>query len=172
MGEDFRLRVAHDADAGAVTGVLSSAYTRLMAADYDPAVLAAALPAMTQAQPDLLASGTYYVQEVGQETGQGQVVACGGWTRPAPGPRRVEDGVAHVRHLGAHADWTRRSLAAGILDRCKREARASGVHTLQCFSSLGAEAFYAAFGFTVTGRMSIAIGGTMTLPMVAMGTRI
>ncbi len=160
----IELRVARLADTDAVTAVLASAYPALLAPDYDPAVLAVALPSMTTANPGLLASGTYYVQVAPG----GRIVACGGWTRAEPGTNRIEDEVAHVRHFGTHVDWIRRGLAAGIFARCRQEALAAGVRTFRCYSSLGAAPFYTALGFRIVERIDLSIGGKTTFPTIAM----
>ncbi len=157
------LRVARPADAAAVDAVLASAYPALMVPDYDPALMAITLPAMTVANAGLLASGTYYVQEA---TGS-RIVSCGGWTREAPGTDTLENGVAHVRHFGTHVDWVRQGLGTGIFERCRQEALAAGVHTFRCFSSLGAERFYVSLGFCTVERMELDIGG-MKFPTIAM----
>ena len=162
--QQFDLRVARQSDAEAVTAVLESAYPGLMAADYDAAVLAVTLPAMTRANAALLASGTYYVQE----THGAGIVSCGGWTHEEPGTNKVENGVAHVRHFGTHVDWVRRGLGAGVFARCKQDAVAAGVHTFRCFSSIGAETFYASLGFGVVERTEIVIGGRLKFPTVVM----
>ncbi len=163
-GEQFNLRTARETDAEAVTAVLANAYPQLMAADYDPAVLALVLPTMTVANAGLLASGTYHVQEV---TG-GRIVACGGWTHQEPGSNRIESGVAHVRHFGTHTNYIRNGLGRGIFERCKQEALAAGVHTFRCFSSLGVEPFYAALGFTLVERTHVSIGGDKKFPTITM----
>ncbi len=160
----FSLRVAGRADADAVSAVLASAYRALMAGDEGPAVLAVTLPAMTAANPALLASGTYYVQEAAG----GRIVSCGGWTREEPGTSRVENGLAHMRHFGTHAGWIRRGLGAGIFERCRQDALAAGVRTFRCFSTIGAEAFYASLGFRTAERVDLTIGGVVKLPVVIM----
>ena len=160
----FDLRVARQTDAEAVTAVLASAYPGLMAADYDPAVMAATLPALTIANPVLLASGTYYVQEASG----GRIVSCGGWTHAEPGTDKIEDGVAHLRHFGTHVDWIRKGLGTGIFGCCRREALAAGIRSFRCFSSLGAEAFYVSLGFRAVGRMDLTLSGNMSLPMITM----
>lgn len=76
----MRLRTADPSDALAVTALLERAYPTLMAAFYDADVLAVALPAMSKANPALLASRTYYVVEDGE-----QIIGCGGWTAEKPG---------------------------------------------------------------------------------------
>ena len=163
-GHRFHLRVARQTDADAVTAVLASAYPGLMAPDYDPAVLVLTLPAMTVANPALLASGTYYVQEAPG----GRIVSCGGWTHDEPGTKKLENGVAHVRHFGTHVDWIRKGFGSAIFERCKQEALAAGVHTFKCFSSLGAETFYASLGFRAVERIDLTIGGNMKFPTITM----
>ena len=95
------------------------------------------------------------------------MVSCGGWTREEPGTNRVQDGLAHVRHFGTHVDWIRKGLGAGIFERCRQEALAAGVHTFRCFSSLGAERFYAFLDFCVVERVELSIAG-MRFPTVVM----
>ena len=163
-GDEFTLRVARPTDAEAVSAVLASAYPALMAADYDPAVLAVTLPAITVANPGLLASGTFYVQALPA----GQIVSCGGWTHEEPGTKKLENGVAHIRHFGTHVDWLRHGLGSGIFRRCRMEARAAGVHAFMCFSSIGAEPFYASLGFRVVERIDLTIGSGLKFPSVTM----
>jgi hypothetical protein len=58
---EYALRVAAPGDNETVSALLSASYKRLLAPDYEPCILAAALPLMTRANPRLLESGTYYV---------------------------------------------------------------------------------------------------------------
>jgi hypothetical protein len=80
MRDHFSIRAASSDDAEEVTALLQVAYPRLMAASYTPEQLRA-LEVMTQANPKLLQSGTFYVVQ----NEQGRVVACGGWTCERPG---------------------------------------------------------------------------------------
>lgn len=148
------LRIALPEDADAVTAVLADAYAALMPQSYDTAALAAVLPAMTRANPTLLTSGTYYVQELAD----GRIVACGGWTHEEPGTGKIELGIAHVRHFATASNMIRRGLASRILGRCITEAGTAGVHTLMTYASLHAEPFYASFGFVVLRRTAVEIG--------------
>jgi hypothetical protein len=68
---------------------------------YDDAVLAVALPLMTQANPMLLASGSYYLTI----TEESRTVACGGWTHERPGSGEIVPSLAHIRHFATHPDW-------------------------------------------------------------------
>src|SRR5262245_19657546 len=126
----YSLRAARRDDAAAVSALLEASYRQLLAPDYDPRLLAVALPLMIRANPRLLASGTY---DVAQAAGEA-IVGCGGWTMEAAGGGESTPGVGHIRHFAIHPDWTRRGIGRALLDRCLEEARASGIETLECFS--------------------------------------
>ncbi len=150
-----RIRVARLDDQGAVTSVLRSAYSRLMAGAYEPSVLAAAVASMGRANPALLTSGAYYVVEVDT----GGIVACGGWTRAAPGSGTVAEGVAHLRHFATHADWSGQGFGGLIFERCATDAGKAGIATFECYASLNAERFYNSLGLTTIGAMEIVLTG-------------
>ena len=57
------IRVATPQDELAVTAVQEASYSILMLEKYDLTTLSAVLPLITQANPKLLQSGTYYVAE-------------------------------------------------------------------------------------------------------------
>jgi hypothetical protein len=59
-------------------------------------------------------------------------------------------------------------LGKAIFERCRQEALAEGVHGFRCFSSLGAEPFYASLGFHVVERAEITIGGGLKFPSITM----
>jgi GNAT superfamily N-acetyltransferase len=158
------IRIAKPDDEPAVGVLLEASYPELMRRGYDAAVLAAALPVMTRANPVLLASGTYYLAETASRC----IVGCGGWTRERPGSGEVEDGVGHVRHFATHPDWIGRGVGRGIYEVCEREARVAGINRFECYASLNAEGFYAALGFRTTRRIDLALTSDHVLPCVAM----
>ena len=164
MMAEITLRVATPADAARVTALLEASYPPLMADGYEEAELAVALPLMTRANPALLSSGTYYVAEAAK----GQVVGCGGWTRERPGTMEVTEGLAHIRHFGTHPDWLGRGVGRAIYELCEKEARAAGIQRLECYSSLNAERFYLALGFTKAGPMELPLDEGVGLPAVLM----
>ena len=69
----FAVRPACRSDISAVDALLARAYPRLLAKDYTADVLQRALPVIGCAQPDLVASGTYYLIEE-----QGSLLGAGG----------------------------------------------------------------------------------------------
>lgn len=164
MTPQFSVRPATPDDAPAVTELLEASYPVLMAAGYDDATLALALPLMTRANPALLQSGTFYVAE----TEDGVIVGCGGWTFEHPGSGKTEPGLVHIRHFGTHADWTGRGVGRAIFQRCLIDARSAGAERFQCYSSLNAEGFYAALGFRAVRRESVRMSDELCLPVVFM----
>ncbi len=59
MAEALRLRVAVPEDAARISQVLAASYGTLWQGAYPPEVLAAVLPLVSRARPELLASGRY-----------------------------------------------------------------------------------------------------------------
>src|SRR5215203_7163569 len=97
----YSTRLATPNDFAGVGLLLRASYPTLMASAYEPAILEPALELMARANPGLLASGTYYVAEVGD-----LIAGCGGWTREYPGRTDVQPELAHLRHFGTHPQWT------------------------------------------------------------------
>lgn len=183
MDRPYTIRIATAGDAIPIGRLLSVSYSTLMKPAYEAATLNAALRRMTVANPQLLASGTYYVAE----TPHGQLVGCGGWTREQPGTRvRVADrpsaassiesghpaadegSRAHIRHFATHPDWTGRGIGRALYERCEAEAGAAGATGFDCYASLNAEGFYAALGFRRIVELVIPMGEGVNLPCILM----
>jgi len=164
MAAHYEVRVATLGDAEAVGRLLRASYPRLMSPSYDEALLSPALKIMTKANPMLLGSSTYYVAELSA----GSLVGCGGWTRERPGTATIEPRLGHVRHFAVHPDWTRLGIGRAILTFCERDARAAGVTSLECYSSLNAEKFYASLGFKRLREMDLELEPNVALSAVLM----
>jgi N-acetylglutamate synthase-like GNAT family acetyltransferase len=160
--EAYSVRVADPRDNKSVSDLLSASYPVLLAPDYDPRLLSAALPLIINANTRMLASGTYYVAV----TGGGAIVGCGGWTAEAPGGGESKPGIGHVRHFAVHPDWTRRGVGSALLNICIEEAQFRGVGTLECFSTLTAESFYRSAGFVVVDAIAMQLSPAVALPGV------
>lgn len=137
----------------AVSSVLAASYSVLYRGWYRDDILDKALPAMTRAQPELLASGRYFVVEIG-----GGVISCGGWSSANP-RGGMNASKAHIRHFGTHPDFLNRGAAGAIMRRCLEEARAANFPEMECVSSLAAEAFYMKHGFDTAAPTTITVGG-------------
>ena len=149
------IRVATPADREMLDGLIAASYATLDDGLYDRAALAAAMPAMSKANPKLLASGTYYIVEI-----DGEPAACGGWTREAPHTGLIED------HILIQA--TRRDAARGLLDHCLAEAAAAGIRLMKSQSTLLAEPFYASAGFRRVAAAKAEMAPGIELPVVRM----
>jgi GNAT superfamily N-acetyltransferase len=164
----FIVRTAQPSDAPAVSDLLAASYPVLLASDYEPDLLADALPHMTRANPALLASGTYYVVEV-QDT-PGLLVGCGGWTLERPGApeERVDPTHGHIRHFATHPAWIHRGVGRALFGRCVADARTIGVRIFECYATTVAEPFYRALGFKTVNHMVVLMGDGLAFPSVHM----
>jgi N-acetylglutamate synthase-like GNAT family acetyltransferase len=158
------IRTATPVDSDAVSVLLETSYSLLLGGHYDSRTLELALPYMVKANPTLLTSGTYYVQEVRP----GTIVGCGGWTREKPGSNEIVEGEAHIRHLAVHPDWTNRGTGKALITRCINDAKSVGIHKLHCFSTLNAERFYRTCGFRSIEKIDVQMGQTVTFPCILM----
>ena len=134
-----------------------------MRESHDPAVLDAALPLMTRANPVLLASGTYYLAE----SDAGLAVGCGGWSRERPGSGEVAPELAHIRHFATHPEWIGRGIERALYARCEQDARAAGIRRFECNASLNGEGFYAALGFAPVRPIELPMG-SVAVPAILM----
>lgn len=156
MGEAiFSIRIAEPMDAAAVSHVLARSFGVLYRGWYQDDVLNAALPAMTRANPALLASGRFFVAEI-----EGRIVACGGWSAEKPGGALVPR-LAHARCFATDPDFINRGCGGAILARSLKEAAAAGFAEMESISSLTAEAFYARNGFHAVSMVRQPMGGAI-----------
>ncbi|WP_428339213.1 GNAT family N-acetyltransferase [Mesorhizobium amorphae] len=93
-----------------------------MRTSYDPAVLDAALPLITRANPALLSAGTYYLAVDDIDI----AVGGGGWSWERPGSSEVTPGLAHIRHFATRPEWLGRGVGSALYGRCEEDARWSG----------------------------------------------
>ena len=100
---------------------------------YDEQQVASSVVYIGHLDEAMVEDGTYFVHEV-----DGEIVACGGWSRrnklfAGPGDAEDDDRLldsrtepARVRAMFVHGDWTRRGLGRAILEACEDAARAEG----------------------------------------------
>ena len=156
MQHDIRISTA--ADFNGVDALLKRSYPVLLKPDYPAEVLAQALPLMTNAQPDLLACGTFYVVEC-----KGQIVAAGGWT-----PDRKVATRGHIRHVMTDHRMPRTGLGRLVVSKCLETARAAGIEVMECWSTRTAERFYQAMGFRSVSRFDVMLPGEVPFPSIRM----
>ena len=146
-----------------VEALLRRSYTALLAPAYDAELLAQALPVLTRAQDTLLTSGRYFLL---RDEG-GKVVAAGGVTDAAPGTGVPTPGLAHIRHVAVDPDRSGEGIGRRLMEHLFDVARAADADRVESLSTLNAEPFYAAMGFTRTEPVDLSMGG-IQFPSVRM----
>jgi GNAT superfamily N-acetyltransferase len=161
------IRPATPDDRDALERVIADCYAAVYPGWYDADVLAEAMPAMLKIDPALLASGRYFVASAGPS-----IAGCGGWSTQTPGNRAEASGTGHIRHFATDPGFMRRGVGGAILDRCINDARAAGIVTMRCFSSLPAEAFYARHGFKRIDTVNVMLGDSASFGAVLMEKKL
>jgi GNAT superfamily N-acetyltransferase len=178
MGEPV-LRVATPDDEAAVGTLMKESVAALFPRFYDERQSASAVRYVAQVDRTLLADGTYFVLESGNET-----VACGGWSRrdklytgsgDSEGDARALDPSsepARVRAMFVRADWTRRGLGRRILEACEAAARDEGFRQLALVATMPGLPLYLAYGFRSLEEVEVAMPGGVTITCAAMEKQI
>ena len=127
----------------------------------------------------LVADGTYFVHEA-----DGEIVACGGWSRrnrlfAGEGEGEDDDRLldpatepARVRAMFVRSDWTRQGIGKAILEACEKAAAAEGFSRLVLGATLPGVPLYAAFGFIETGRFELETPDGVKLECASMEKKI
>ncbi len=173
------LRVATADDESAIDALMKESVARLFPRFYDERQTASAVRYIADLDRTLVADGTYYVLEA-----DGEVVACGGWSRrnklytgsgDADGDERLLDPAtepARVRAMFVRSDWTRRGLGRRILEECEAAARAEGFRKLELLATLPGVPLYLAFGFVALGEVEATMPDGVAVACVSMEKRL
>src|SRR6188474_3511291 len=169
------LRLARLDEADAIDALMKASTHDLFPAWYDAEQTAAAIKYVASVDRALIADGTYFVAEA-----DGELVACGGWSRrdkmyagggDAPGDARLLDPAtesARVRAMFVRSDWTRRGLGRTILEACEAAAAEGGFRRLVLVATLPGVPLYEAYGFRALEEIEITTPDGVTLPTVVM----
>jgi len=153
------LRVATPADARMVETLMKESAAGLFSRFYRPDQVASGIRYVAHIDPMLLDDGTYYVLE-----SDGELVACGGWSRrarPYAGSGESADDdrlldpaseAANIRAMYVRPDWTRRGLGRRILEASEAAALSEGFRRLALVATLSGVPLYLAYGFTPVGE--------------------
>jgi GNAT superfamily N-acetyltransferase len=174
------LRVANLADAPPIDALMKASAAAIFPDYYDEAQTASALRYVSRVDPDLLADGTYFVVE-----DDGELVACGGWSRrgrvymgsadTADDNRYLDPATeaAHIRAMFVRQDHTRRGLGRKILEASEDAARAMGFGRMELVATLPGIPLYRAFGYEPTAEIEdIVLADGVLLPCQAMTKRL
>jgi len=173
------LRIATLEDAPAIDALMKDSAAALFPAYYDDRQTASAVRFVAQVDLMLLADGTYFALEAGDE-----LVACGGWSRRD----RLYTGSGHsddegrlldpetepakVRAMFVRGDWTRRGLGRRIIEECERAARAERFRRLALLATLPGVPLYTACGFEPLEDVEVALEDGVVMACVAMEKRL
>jgi GNAT superfamily N-acetyltransferase len=123
----------------------------------------------------LIEDGTYFVH-----VWQGQIVACGGWSKrdrlytgsgEGQSDARLLDPArepARVRAMFVRADWARRGLGRAILRSCQDAARSAGFRSLSLMATLPGVPLYRSFGFTEIEKTAVTMPDGVRIDAVSM----
>jgi GNAT superfamily N-acetyltransferase len=159
MTETLTIRRSNRTDFADIDKMLADSYPRLLAADYPPSMLVTALPIISRARPELVASGRYFVAEEG-----GRIVGAGGWSMGAAG-------IGDIRHVVTDYRHQRRGIGRCLMQVVLADARATGLVGLECLSSRTAQPFYESLGFRTIGPVSVPLRPGIAFPAIRMTLR-
>jgi GNAT superfamily N-acetyltransferase len=169
------LRLARLDEADAIDALMKASTRDIFPTVYTAEQTASAMRYVAAVDRQLLSDGTYFVFDV-----DGELVACGGWSKrakvysgsgDAEGDDRLLDPAteaAHVRAMFTRSDWTRRGLGRRILEACEAAARADGFRLMTLGATLPGLPLYVAFGFRRTGEADVVMPDGVALECVWM----
>ena len=169
------MRLAVASDAPAISALMEGSIRAIFPAYYDPQQVESSVEHIGHLDLQLIDDGTYFVHEA-----DGEIVACGGWSRrnklfagrgDADDDDRLLDPAsepARVRAMFVRGDWTRRGLGRAILEACEDAARAEGFADLVLGATLAGAPLYLAFGFEEAERMDVKMPDGVEVTVISM----
>ena len=168
-------RLATPDDADRITALMRSSVLGIFPRFYNERQTASAAVYIARLDLALIEDRTYFVHEI-----DGDMVACGGWSRRGrlyagsvsqDGDDRLLDPdaeAAHIRAMFVRADWTRRGLGRALLESSQAAARAWGFRMLDLMATLPGVPLYRAFGFRDVRIAAINMPDGVTVDAVVM----
>ena len=169
------LRLATIADCADLERVMKASARELGAAFYDERQNAGFIAYVAVLDRQLVEDGTYFVVEE-----QGELAACGGWSRrdklftgndtSAGGARLLVPGKepARVRAMFVSPRFARRGLGRRILEACEDAARTAGFQAVELMATLPGVPLYAIAGYAELAPFDVALPDGTPLPCVRM----
>ena len=152
-------RLARPEDIPAIAALMRASVVEIFPAFYDERQTESAALHVSHLDEMLVEDGTYFVHEA-----NGEIVACGGWSRrnrlyAGEGEAEDDDRLldpatepARIRAMFVRSDWTRQGIGRAILEASEAAARAEGFSRMALGATLPGVPLYAAYGFVETGR--------------------
>jgi GNAT superfamily N-acetyltransferase len=176
---EAELRIATPADAEQIDALMKESAAAIFPRWYGEREAASAIEHVAAVDRMLLEDGTYFVLEA-----DGDVVACGGWSRRdrlytgsgdgADDARLLDPATeaARVRAMFVRDDWTRRGLGRRIIDACEEAARAEGFRRMELGATLPGVPLYAACGFEPVEELEVVLADGVPLSCLWMAKPI
>ena len=168
-------RIARPTDGPAIAELMRASVLDLFPRFYDEQQTASAAIYVAHLDEQLIEDGTYFVHEA-----DGEIVACGGWSRrgklyTGSGDAEDDDRLldpkhepARVRAMFVRGDWTRRGLGRAILEACEAAARDEGFQNLVLGATLPGVPLYRAFGFREVETFMLTMPDGVSVEAVSM----
>jgi GNAT superfamily N-acetyltransferase len=172
-------RLAVPGDEAAITALMRASVNAHFPSVYTAEQTRSAAAYIADVDRQLIDDGTYFVH-----TWQGEIVACGGWSKRdrlyagaahGRGDARLLDPAtepARVRAMFVREDWTRQGLGRAILRSCQDAARAAGFQAMSLMATLPGVALYRSFGFNEIETTEVVMPDGVRLETVSMGRLI
>ncbi len=169
------LRLATIEDVEAIEALMKASTRDLFPRVYSEEQTRSSMEHIAVPDPMLIEDGTYFVIEV-----DGELVACGGWSRRdklytgsgtgATDARLLDPATesARVRAMFVRSDWTRRGLGTLILEASVEAAKTEGFRTLSLMSTMPGLPLYEKYGFVIVARVDIAMPDGMAIAGASM----
>lgn len=176
MGEPLTIRLATSAEVPVLEVLIAASVRALSLAYYSSAQIESALVHVFGVDTQLIADGTYFVAELGE-----QIVGCGGWSKRRTlfgGDQMKTDDdnlldptsePARIRAFFVHPDFARRGIGKQFIEVCEQAAIAAGFRRLELAATLPGEPMYLAVGYEVIERWEHRLADGTALPLVRMG---
>jgi GNAT superfamily N-acetyltransferase len=173
------LRLARPSDADAIEELMKASARELFPRYYDERQTASGVEHIAELDTQLIEDGTYFVHEA-----EGEIVACGGWSRrykPWAGKVSSEEDArlldprtepARIRAMFVRGDWTRRGLGRAILAASANAARAEGFRELILGATGPGEPLYRACGFEEKERIAVKLPDGVKVDCVVMSATL
>lgn len=170
-----RQRPAVASDAPRISALMETSISEIFPRFYDARQTASSVVYVGHLDMQLIEDGTYFVHEA-----DGDIVACGGWSRRNKlysGPGDTGDDArlldprtepARVRAMFVRGDWVRRGLGRAILESCDQGARDEGFTRFVLGATLPGVPLYTAFGFREIERFTLTMPDGVSIECVSM----
>ena len=170
-----QMRLATPTDAAAIDALMKTSTRELVPAYYTAEQTASSIVHIARVDPMLLEDGTYFVLEA-----DGEIVACGGWSRRdklymgsgqgADDARLLDPATepARVRAMFVRGDLARRGLGTRILVACEDAARTEGFRMLALMATMPGLPLYERYGFRILKRVDITMPDGVSIEGAAM----